>query len=65
VTTPLLLNQTKAAEHLGIGVRRFRQICKAGDGPKVWNPNDGRPMYAVAVLEEWAAHRDDRSDEVA
>lgn len=57
---PLLLNQTEAAKYLGINVRRFRRICEAGNGPRVWNPDGGRTLYAVAVLDEWAAGRDDR-----
>lgn len=56
----MLLNQRQAAAHLGIGVRRFRQLCRSGCGPRVWNPDGGRTLYAVPVLDEWAAARDDR-----
>jgi hypothetical protein len=56
----LLLNQRQAAAHLGIGVRRFRHLCRKGQGPRVWNPDGGRPLYAVTVLDAWVAERDDR-----
>lgn len=57
--TPALLSSRAAAKHLGIGVDRFRRIIRQGHGPRSWNPDGGRPMYAVRVLDEWAAHRDD------
>lgn len=55
----MLLCQSDAAKYLGIGVRRFRRICRDGNGPRVWNPDDGRPMYATSVLDEWQHGRDD------
>lgn len=48
-----LLSQREAAAHLGIGVKRFRALCKSGRGPAEWSPDNGRPMWAVVVLDEW------------
>lgn len=55
-----LLNQREAAAHLGISVKRFRAVAAAGEGPAEWNPDGGRPLYAVTVLDQWVADRDDR-----
>lgn len=57
----LLLSQRQAAKHLGISRDRFRAICEAGQGPRVWNPDGGRALYAVAVLDEWVVRRDDKA----
>jgi hypothetical protein len=55
-----LLSQAKAAKHCGIGVKKFREACRNGNGPRVWNPDDGRPMYCDTVLDEWLHNRDDQ-----
>lgn len=54
-----LLSANAAAAYLGIGRDRFRAIRRAGQGPRVWNPDNGRPMFAVAALDEWLTSRDD------
>ena len=55
----MLLSQRAAAKHVGIGVKRFRRICRDGQGPRVFNPDDGRPMFVDSVLDEWQHERDD------
>lgn len=59
--SPGLFNQREAARYVGIGVRRFRECVRNGQGPRVFNPNGGRPLYAPEVLDEWRTGRDDRS----
>jgi hypothetical protein len=59
-TTPALLSTVEAAAYLGLGINRFRRIIKSPDGPRMWCPDGGRPMFAVRALDEWAAGRDDR-----
>jgi len=56
----ITLNQKQAAAHCGIGVQRFRKVCRQGRGPRVWNPLDGLPRYVDTVLDEWMHARDDR-----
>lgn len=58
-TTPALLTAEQAARYLGIGLDRFRRVVRSGNGPRVWNPDGGRPMYGVRALDEWAATRND------
>lgn len=53
------LSQVKSAQHCGMGVRLFRDICRRGEGPRVFNPHGGRPRYVDTVLDEWMASRDD------
>lgn len=60
-----LLTQRAAAARAGLGVRRFRAICKAGYGPKVFNPLDGIPMYVDTVIDAWLEDRDDRPERQA
>lgn len=55
-----LLSQHAAAKRAGLGPRRFRAICRLGLGPKVFNPNNGRPMYVDTVLDAWLESRDDK-----
>jgi hypothetical protein len=55
-----LLTQPAAAKRAGLGVRRFKQICKAGLGPRVFDPLDTRPMYVDTVVDAWLESRDDR-----
>lgn len=57
---PALLSAPEAARYLGLGINRFRRIAASGNGPRVWCPDGGRPMYAVRALDEWASCRDDR-----
>lgn len=55
-----LLTQRAAAKRSGLGVKRFRQICRLGRGPRVFNPTDnGRPMYVDTVVDAWLESRDD------
>ena len=55
-----LLWQNGAARHVGMGVRLFRQLCREGKGPKVFNPHGGRPRYVDTELDRWIESRDDR-----
>ena len=57
-----LLSQAAAARRAGMSARRFRAICKAGKGPAVFNPLDGRPMYVDTRVDAWLEGRDDRED---
>lgn len=54
-----LLSASAAAAYLGIGRDRIRAIRRAGEGPRAWNPDGGRAMFAVSVLDEWLSERDD------
>ena len=65
-----LLTQRDAAKRVGMGANRFRAICRAGEGPPVFNPprvdtagtliNEGRPMYVDTVVDAWLEARDDK-----
>lgn len=57
---PKLLNQRQAARHINKSVKWFREVCKQGEGPRVFDPLDGRKMYVDEVLDEWIKSRDDR-----
>lgn len=55
-----LLTQRGAAGRCGKSVKWFRAVCRAGRGPRVFNPLDGRPMYVDTVVDEWMESRDDQ-----
>ena len=58
--TPRLLTLGQAAAYCGIGRNKFAAIRRAGRGPREFNPDDGRPLFAVTALDEWMHTRDDR-----
>jgi hypothetical protein len=55
-----LLSAAGAAKRAGLGVKRFRAICRSGQGPRVFNPLDGIPQYVDTVVDAWLEARDDR-----
>lgn len=55
-----LLPATEAAAYCGLGYRRFRRIVESGQGPRAFNPDDGRyTLFATSVLDEWMHSRSD------
>lgn len=57
-----LLDAKVVAKRAGMGVRKFRNICRAGLGPPVFNPLDGGiPKYVDENVDAWLKARDDRA----
>lgn len=60
-----LLNASQAAAYCGLGRGKFARIRQAGNGPREFNPDDGRAMFATSALDEWMGQRDDRTEVAA
>ena len=60
-----LLNASQAAGYCGLGRGKFARIRQAGAGPREFNPDEGRTLFATTALDEWMAGRDDRNEVAA